>query len=195
MGWWHPSNTLELIPADPISFVGSNWSAANNVSIPGGHAAGDLMIGYSRNNGVITPSLPSGWTNIGNAGTFGNNVRAAYKYATSGSESAVTFSNSSHNYVIVFRGCTKGVHAGVGTSTSWPALSGFSTDAWLVRICLTVNSFVTPTGFTARGGHTSGSLRIFGFDTDGPHGSTSISAETMSPAVNSFPLTLALEPA
>ncbi len=60
MGWWHPSNTLELIPADPISFVGSNWSAANNVSIPGGHAAGDLMIGYSRNNGVITPSLPSG---------------------------------------------------------------------------------------------------------------------------------------
>ena len=42
---------------------------------------------------------------------------------------------------------------------------------------------------------TSGSIRIFGFDTDGPHGSTSISAETMSPAVNSFPLTLALEPA
>ena len=64
-----------------------------------------------------------------------------------------------------------------------------------VGLSASVNSFVTPTGFTARGRHTSGSLRIFGFDTDGPHGSTSISAETMSPAVNSFPLTLALEPA
>ena len=40
---WGSSCTLELIPADPISFVGSNWSAANNVSIPGGHAAGDLV--------------------------------------------------------------------------------------------------------------------------------------------------------
>ncbi|WP_290719156.1 hypothetical protein, partial [Gordonia sp. UBA7599] len=185
----------QVWPVGGIEYIGSNWNGGTTVVLPS-HQAGDFLLFYAINGAFSTPSLPAGKTNIANGGTFGAYVRVGYLIAASSSEVSGTWSNASHLHVMVFRGAVKGVHAGGGTvSANWPALSGFSTDAWVVRLCAGGGVNLTaPAGFTGRGGATSGSYRTQGFDTNGPLGATSVAQVAMSPSTNSVPITIALEP-
>jgi hypothetical protein len=193
-----PANRYRAQPAADtgIEYVGTNWNGGTTVALPS-HQAGDFLLFYAINGLFTTPSLPAGKTNIANGGSFGAYVRVGYLIAASGSEVSGTWSNANHLHVMVFRGSVKGVHAGGNAvSANWPALSGFSTAAWIVRLCAGGGVNLTaPAGFTDRGGATSGSYRTRGFDTAAPLGGTSVAQVAMAPSTNSVPITLALEPA
>jgi len=194
---WSPSCTLELVPAGVV-FVGSNTAAATSVAVPSGHTTGDLMIMFTANSSGLgsLPGLGSGWTSLRTGGTFGAAARLAYRYATSSSESAVTWSGASVCAISVYRGATLGVDGWGGTANSWPALSGFSADAWLYRVAYGAGTTLNaPSGFTSRASLTSGSYRARQCDTDGPYGSTSIAAATISPSAITYVSTVAIEPA
>ena len=190
-----PANRYRAAPqVGGIEYIGSNWNGGTTVTLPT-HQAGDFLLFYAINGSFMTPSLPAGRTNIANGGSFGAYVRVGYLIAASGSETSGTWSSASHLHVMVFRGAVKGVHAGGNAvSANWPALSGFSTSAWVVRVCAGGGVNLTaPAAFTGRGGATSGSYRVQGFDTDGPLGATSVAQVAMTPSTNSVPITLALE--
>ena len=192
-----PANRYRAQPVadEGIEYIGSNWNGGTTVTLPT-HQAGDFLLFYAINGSFTTPSLPAGRTNIAN-GSFGAwYVRVGYLIAASGSETSGTWSSANHLHVMVFRGAVKGVHAGGNSaSANWPALSGFSTAAWVVRICAGGGVNLTaPASFTGRGGATSG-YRVQGFDTDGPLGATSVAQVAMTPSTNSVPITLAIEPA
>ena len=180
-----------------IEFIGSNWNGGTTVTLPGGVQAGDLCVFYAGNTNAFgtQPTLPAGLTNLRNGGTFGAAGRVAYKYATSSGETSGTWTNATMLHCNVYRNAQVGVNAWGGVSNQWPALSGFSTDAWLYRAALGATATLTmPAGFTDRGGATSGTRCRTG-DTNAPRGSTSVAAATISPAANTYVITLALEPA
>lgn len=195
-----PANRYRAQPAadEGVELVGTATAAATSVAVPANHQAGDLMIMYTANSSFVgsLPGLGSGWTSLRTGGTLGAAARLAYRYATSSSESTVTWSGASVCAITVYRGATLGVDAWSGTGNSWPALSGFTADAWLYRVAYgagtTLNS---PAGFTDRATMTSGSYRARQCDTNGPYGNTSIAATTISPSTNTYVSTLALEPA
>lgn len=194
-----PANRYRAQPAagGGIEFIGSNWNGGTTVTVPGGVQAGDLCVFYAGNTNVFgtQPTLPAGLTNLRNAGTFGAAARVGYKYATSSGETSGTWTNATMLHCNVYRNAVIGVNAWGGTGNQWPALSGFSTDAWLYRAALGATATLTmPPGFTDRGGATSGTRCRTG-DTNGPTGATSIGATTISPAANTYVITLALEPA
>ena len=189
-----PANRYRAQPAaDGIEYIGSNWNGANTVAMPAGVQAGDLLLFFATNGFISTPSLASGATNIGSGSVF----RCGYKYAASSSETSGTWTNSNFTHVAVYRGATLGVTAWTGSNaSSWPALSGFSTSAWVVLLGPGGTTNLTaPAGFVDRGGATSGNYRTRDFDTDGPNGATSIAATPTSPSVTYRFATLALEPA
>lgn len=183
--------------ASGVEFIGSTYASATTVTPPA-HQAGDLLIFYAGNSSAFgsLPALPAGKTNLRNGGTFGAAVRVAYMYATSSGEVSGTWTGATALHCSVYRNAVIGVNGWGAPSTSWPALSGFSTDAWIYRAAYAAyNTLTMPTGFTDRGGMTSGFTKARTGDTAGPYGATSIAAATISPATNTYGITLAIEPA
>lgn len=193
---WSGSATLELIPGTlPIEYVSSASAAAATVTMPT-HQAGDLIVCCAR-RATGAPGLPAGWTNLAQWGSGSSTARVGYKYAASGSESTGTWTSSGDVAVAVYRNAQLGVYNTYsGISGKYPDLSGYTTDAWLLRWAAS-STFAsqpsTPSGFTSRQGDSGRSTRLS--DTDGPHGSTSISETSHGGTYVNSAITLALEPA
>ena len=87
-----------------ISRVGSASAAATSVTLPT-HQADDVILIYAYRSGSNTaPSLPSGWTNIGNSGTGSSSFRWGWLRATGSGTTSGTWTNATHVHAIIYRG-------------------------------------------------------------------------------------------
>lgn len=88
-----------------ISRIGSASAAATTITIPAGHLNGDIIIMLAFNNASgIAPTLPAGWTSIGNSTLNVIGTQLAYKIAGSSSETSGTWTSATSLMCIVYRG-------------------------------------------------------------------------------------------
>lgn len=181
-----------------LSYIASGGAQANTVTIPAGHAAGDLLLIFAFRDGSTTsPSIPAGWTSVGlNAGTLCAST-VAYKIATSSSETSGTWTNADALVCNVYRGQfysgTPVINSGGQTGTSSTVnYSGIvsMTDAgnsWVVRFAgntsIDTALETPPTGHTFRAGNVGATCEVASFDTNGAvssssFGSTSVGGTT-----------------
>jgi surface protein len=157
-----------------ITYVGAA-EGTTSATLPA-HQAGDIILAFSfRVFANVSPTLPSGWTNI--LDTSGNSqaIRLAYKVATSSSESSDTWTNATRVIFLVYRNVEiKGIAlveqrasaTGSSTIVSYNAVGTWKDLAWTVAFMghrSTNNSAGTPTGLTARSSTNSGA-RMLGAD-------------------------------
>jgi len=89
-----------------ISRISSAAAATSSVTL-GTHAAGDLLMAFSFNDGATTvPALPSGWINHGTVSGSLTAYRIGYKIAASSSETSGTWTSADGLIVVVYRGGT-----------------------------------------------------------------------------------------
>ena len=181
-----------------MEYVGSGQADnATTISIPT-HQVGDLICIATFRVNATAPSLASGYTNLANWTGSTRSARIGYKIATTNSETSGTWTNAKRIAVVVYRNAAAPTLVATAATNSYPALSGFSTDAWLWRMGGGSDTALSnPSGFTARqegGSFSQGRLEVF--DTNGPYGATSISAETFTgPSGYQVGATFAIEPA
>src|SRR5579883_2593099 len=143
-----------------ISFVGYA-SGANGATLPA-LGGGDLIIVFAFvASGSLTPSLPSGYTNLAvqNDATNGVSYRICYAVAT-GSETSVSLTNAPVTQVVVYRGAlaigasSASTHA-ASTTPAIPGLTltGTNGNSWVVATLALAGhpSFSAPSGMTSRG--------------------------------------------
>lgn len=170
---------------------------ATTITIPT-HQVGDLICIVTYRTNATAPSLGSGFTNLASWTGSTRSARIGYKIATTNSETSGTWSNAKRIAVFVYRNAAPPTLVATAASASYPALSGFTSDAWLLRMSGTSTDGISaPTGFTSR--QTGGSA-LYGYlkvhDTNGPYGATSISAESYTGGSNyQVGATFAIEPA
>lgn len=85
----------------------SRISSGNNGAFSGSYQSGDLMIICAFNAGGSTPpNTPSGYTGLGSGSqpADGSAMAIFYKFATSGSETYPTISNSTSSVYAIYRG-------------------------------------------------------------------------------------------
>lgn len=108
-----------------MEFIGAA-TGTTSVTVPA-HQAGDLLIAWAYRDGNTTaPTLPSGWTNINNAGASSNSARLAYRVATGSGTASGTWTNATGLIIAVYRGAILGafaVNAGTAASVGYPALA------------------------------------------------------------------------
>ncbi len=197
-----PANRFRAAPAGgglPVEYVGSANAASTTITIPT-HQAGDLIWILAGRNNATAPSLPAGWTNLYSGGPGGaQSTRVGYKIAASGSETSGTWTNATGLICVVYRNAQVGVHAvNAATNTTYPALSGFTTDAWIVQTShiAALSDPVLMSGFTSRQTQTTNlAHRRRWSDTNAPYGATSIAASANIGNATTVAVTLAIEPA
>lgn len=116
-----------------ISYINSGGTQANTITIPSGHAAGDLLVMFAFRDGSTTaPTIPTGagWIQVGlNTGTA-TSSSTAYKVASSSSETSGTWTNANALICHVYRGqlttgtpvVNSGAQAGTGTSVNYSGI-------------------------------------------------------------------------
>lgn len=84
-GIWNLQSTTQFkkkTSISSLSFVASSVSSATTITFPTGTQSGDLVVLIEFST-TVTPSTPSGWTNIGEASTTGMLGSCSYKVVTS----------------------------------------------------------------------------------------------------------------
>jgi hypothetical protein len=97
-------------------YVGGGSASATTVAIPA-HQAGDLILIFAGHSNTTLPSLPAGYTNVGNTNSAGS-CRIGYKIATTGSETSGTWTNAQWLAVAVFRNVNQTNPIGVSSFQS-----------------------------------------------------------------------------
>lgn len=148
----------------------TNSGTTSSVAPPAGHATNDLLVIVANPFSGVTLSTPSGWTLLGDSGSWASGHRSYlyWKLATSSSEPSVTLTTSAGAYndsqMYAFRGVDTTtpidaatvygtVATGGAANVSVPALTTVTNDALLVDIGLDTGSFTwdtPPAGATER---------------------------------------------
>lgn len=165
-----------------ISFIGAGGAQANTVTIPVGHATGDLLIIYAFRDGSTTaPTIPAGWTQVGlNTGTTVSSA-TGYRVATSGSETSGTWTNADAMVCHVYRGqlatgtpiVNPGAQAGTSTTVNYSGIvtmtgPGTSWVALFAGHSSIDTSLETPkTGTVNRSDNVGAICEVAGHDTNG----------------------------
>lgn len=148
-----------------ISYISQASAASDSVTL-GTHAAGDLLLVFSYNDGSSTiPSLPTGWLNFYNLLAATGSVRVGFKVANSSAETSGTWTNADGVIAVVYRsnaGLVVPAFQSANTATSatvnYPGIgSGLnreSVDQWFVGFGVMRNDTnaleTPPTGQTNR---------------------------------------------
>lgn len=164
-----------------LSFIGANAAQANTITIPIGHASGDLMLIFAFRDGSTTsPSLPAGWTSVGlNAGTLCASL-VGYKVAASSLETSGTWTNADALVCHVYRGqkvaspvVNSGGQTGTGTTVNYSGIVSMADpgNSWVVRLAGDTSTDAAletpPSGHTFRAGNSGATCEVAGFDTNG----------------------------
>lgn len=89
-----------------VTLVGAASTEATTITIPEGHAPGDLLLIFAfRDGSAVNPGVPAGWTTI-TATTDGTScsISAGWKRATSSAETSGTWTNATGVVCHVYRG-------------------------------------------------------------------------------------------
>lgn len=163
-----------------ISYVGQAVGTTS-ATLPT-HKAGDVILAFAYRDGNTTaPTLPTGWTNIANAGANTNSARLAYRVATAAGTASGTWTNATSVVFQVYRGVALnnpigGFAAGGAASTSVAYNTFTLTDtggtSWVVGFSghrsTDTNLQNAPTGMTARSNVVDATDEAAGHDTNGP---------------------------
>jgi len=127
-----------------ISFVAADSANDTSIAIPS-HQQWDLLIEcVFRNSSAASPTIPTGWTVVGNAYGASNALIFAFKIAESDSETSGTWTNADHIAVGVYRSSTNLLSvnnsveqqgtAGSGGAITYPGVLAPSpvTNKWLL---------------------------------------------------------------
>lgn len=177
-----------------ISFISAGGAQAATITIPAGHATGDLLIMFAFRDGSTTaPSIPAGWTQIGlNTGTSVSST-TAYRVATSSSETSGTWTNANAIVCHVYRGqlatgtpvVNSGAQAGTGTSVNYSGIitmtgPGTSWVALFAGHSSIDTSLETPkSGTVNRSNNVGATCEVAGHDTNGTVASFSFGSVTV----------------
>jgi hypothetical protein len=77
-----------------ISRVSQATAQSSTITIPGTYAAGDLILIVAARANTTPATVPAGWVTLSSAGSSGQSIVTACKYAQSASESAPSFTNA-----------------------------------------------------------------------------------------------------
>jgi surface protein len=89
--------------ATTISFIGSA-TGTNSATVPA-HNSGDILVVFAFRDGSTTaPTLPSGWTNINNAGANTSAQRNGFRISDGTITTTGTWTNATSVIVLVYRG-------------------------------------------------------------------------------------------
>lgn len=134
--------------ATSISRIGSASVLGATITIPAGHAAGDLIIIFAYRASNTPATVPATYTSIAAVSGGVNTVSMAvgYRIATSSSETSGTWTNAGSLSVIVLRnthqtspiGLSVLTNAASSTTVTYTALAAsqqFSKDSWIVAGC------------------------------------------------------------
>lgn len=165
-----------------IGYVGSAVGTSS-ATLPT-HQANDVILAFAFVDGSATaPTLPSGWTNIANAGANTCAYRLAWRRATAPGTTSGTWTNATSVVFIVYRGALQTatptgngtVGSGSSTTVAYNAVSFSVTTgtSWAVGFSGTRTSGSTavlenpPTGMVARADATDTTDEAVGNDTNG----------------------------
>lgn len=170
---WGTCPTYEADGA--ITYIGAA-AGTTSATLPT-HQAGDLILAFAFRDGLaFAPPLPSGWTNIANAGANSTGARLAYKVAQSSSETSDTWTNATRVIFLVYRNAEIGgitlaslrsTATDISTTVSYNAVSTWQDLAWTVAFMghrSNDNSDGLPSGLTSRSSTTLNSARMLGAD-------------------------------
>jgi hypothetical protein len=96
------------------------------------HVTGDLIINFSVGTGATYSVVPSGWTTLATIGPgsyYYDNLRVAYRFATSSSETLGNWANSNFNCIAVVTGTDKTNPWGPSSFSIMPAASPIAVPA------------------------------------------------------------------
>lgn len=171
---------LSATPAHAaISYIGKA-TGTNSATLPS-FSVGDLAVVFAYRDGSTTaPSLPSGWTNIGNSGANTNSSRVGYRVLQSGDTTTSTWTNATSVVVMVYRGQDSttpiGTSSGSGTASTtvtYNALTLQITDgsSWVLGVAghrsTNTNLQNAPTGMTNRATVVDATDEAAGHDSNG----------------------------
>lgn len=184
-----------------ISYIASGGAQANTITIPVGHATGDLLVMFAFRDGSTTaPTIPAGWTQVGlNTGTL-TSSSTAYRVATSSSETSGTWTNADALICHVYRGqlasgtpvINSGAQAGTGTSVNYSGIvtmtgPGTSWVALFAGHSSVDTSLETPkTGTTNRSNNVGATCEVAGHDTNSTVASFSFGSVTVGGTSGSY---------
>lgn len=177
------------------SYISSASAESTTVSMPS-HQAGDLIVALAwRTSSSTVPTLPAGWTKIGQQTVGSQGSICAFKVAASASETTGTWTNANMVAVAVYRDSTNYLLPGnmqpnrtTGTSITYLATqSRNSSNSWFVGLVGgALNSTTTetaPTNMTNRtstAGASVGEIAIHdtaGVSGDWPNTNVTVSTE------------------
>jgi surface protein len=102
-----------------ITYVGQA-TGVDSATLPA-HQAGDLIFAFAfRDGSTVSPTVPTGWTNIGTISGTLCSARIGFKVAASSGETTGTWTNATTVIFLVYRGVNitnmTGINTGVGAS-------------------------------------------------------------------------------
>ena len=170
-----------------LSFIGAGSAGATTITIPSGHALGDLLVMFAFRDGSTTaPTVPTGWTSLGvNTGTTCASV-VAYKVCETAAETSGTWTNASMLACHVYRGqravtplINSGGNAGTTSAVDYAGITAMTEPgtSWVIRFAgnTSINTSLetAPSGHTNRTNTASAVAEVSGHDTNGPVSSSS----------------------
>lgn len=170
-----------------ISRIGSASAEAASVTIPAGHATGDIMIICAVRDGNVTnPTIPTGWTKITNTsdGTL-MSISVGWKRCASGAETSGTWTNATGIMCHVYRGVhpitpfgSITFNASSATTVTYGATTGVTKvrmdNQWMVAFAICTGVDTTTLNTAPSGGYTNvinalgATQDMVSFDTNGP---------------------------
>lgn len=163
-----------------ITYVGTA-SGISSATLPA-HQAGDIIIAFAyRDGSTVSPTLPSGWTNLDGAAGTNTSYKIGYKIAVSGSETTGTWTNATGCVFLVYRGSFNAnglafgrwtfTTSGVSGTVSYPANDYWRDKSWVIAFAgsgdPTTNIENAPSGLTFRGTYVDGVNEVVAFDSNG----------------------------
>ena len=108
--------------AGSITYIGQA-SGVTSATLPA-HQVGDLILAFAFNDAsTTTPTLPTGWTNIGTDTTATGRASLSYKVASTNSETTGTWTAATTVIFLIYRGVDVANITGLETSSNGTATS------------------------------------------------------------------------
>lgn len=173
-----------------------NASLGGSVSLSlSSFSTGALMLAWVESDSSLTPSLPSGWTNIASALVGGNGHRLCYRLKVAGDTTVALGGGGASNTSAVvcgFTGATVGTVStlvsgtGSATTTDPGAVTLASGDVSILALSLAVgsSSFTWPSGWTTTVSNTTNQSLALATNTSPGTGSVDPTAITHSSSTN-----------